>query len=262
MPELPDVEVFRRYFNKTSLNKEIIKAEASKSRVIKGISPQTLQAKLKGDSFKSADRHGKYLIASTTGNKFLIMHFGMTGSLSYFNNSDEPMKHIHLLLEFDNNYKLAYRDPRKFGAIYFEESKEDFLKRKNLGPDPMKGNYSLSIFKESAEGKKETLKAFLMDQTILAGIGNVYSDEILFDAGIYPQKPVNKLSETKLEELFSSMKKILKDAIKYEADAANFPDDYLLKHRKKNAECPKCGGKIRMNTIAGRSCYFCQNHQK
>ncbi|MGE5806457.1 MAG: DNA-formamidopyrimidine glycosylase, partial [Ignavibacteria bacterium] len=89
-----------------------------------------------------------------------------------------------------------------------------------------------------------------------------YSDEILFDAGIHPEKPVNKLSKIKLEELFSSMKKILKDAIQYEADAVNFPDDYLLKHRKKNAECPKCGGKIRMKTIAGRSCYFCQNHQK
>ncbi|HVO75186.1 MAG TPA: bifunctional DNA-formamidopyrimidine glycosylase/DNA-(apurinic or apyrimidinic site) lyase [Ignavibacteriaceae bacterium] len=262
MPELPDVETFRRYFNKTSLNKKIVKAEAVRSRVIKGISPQNLQKKLKGNTFKSTERHGKYLIAATSGNKFLIMHFGMTGSLSYFNDSEGPMKHVHLLLTFQNNYKLAYRDPRTFGAIYFEENKEAFLKRKKLGPDPLKGNYSFSSFKKAAEGKKETLKAFLMDQTILAGIGNIYSDEILFDAGIHPEKPVNKLSKSKSKELFSSMKKVLRDSIKYEADASNFPDDYLLNYRKKNAECPKCGGKIKKITIAGRSSYFCPNHQR
>jgi formamidopyrimidine-DNA glycosylase len=190
------------------------------------------------------------------------MHFGMTGSLSYFNNSGEPMKHVHLLLRFDNNYSLAYRDPRKFGAIYLEEDIDEFLKLKNLGPDPLKNNYSFSSFKQAAGRKKETLKAFLMDQSLIAGIGNVYSDEILFDAGLHPEKPLNKLNEPVLKKLFSSMKRILKDSIKYESDSGRFPDDYLLNNRKKNSECPKCGGRIKMKTVAGRSCYFCQDHQK
>jgi formamidopyrimidine-DNA glycosylase len=262
MPELPDVEAFRKYFNKTSLNKEIKKAEASKSRVIKGISAGALQSNLTGESFTSSYRHGKYLIARTLKNKFLIMHFGMTGSLQDFNNSDESSKHIHLLLKFEDGYKLAYRDPRKFGAVYFEDNLEDFLKRKKLGPDPLKGNYSFSNFKEAAEGKKENLKAFLMDQSIIAGIGNIYSDEILFHCGIHPEKPINKLSESKLKDLFNSMKNILKESIKHETAGGKFPDDYLLNYRKNDSECPKCGGKVKMKTIAGRSSYFCINHQK
>jgi len=262
MPELPDVETFRKYFNKTSLNREIKKAVAVKSRVIKGISAGALQSRLTGDSFTSSDRHGKYLIASTSKNKFLIMHFGMTGSLQNFNNSGEPMKHVHLLLEFDNGCRLAYRDPRKFGAIYFEDNVEDFLKRKKLGPDPLKNNYNFSGFKKAADGKKENLKAFLMDQSIIAGIGNVYSDEILFQLGIHPEKQINKLSKLKLKELFISMKKVLKESIKYESSGGKFPDDYLLNYRKNDSECPQCGGKIKMKTIAGRSSYFCINHQK
>jgi formamidopyrimidine-DNA glycosylase len=101
-----------------------------------------------------------------------------------------------------------------------------------------------------------------MDQSVIAGIGNLYSDEILFHCGVHPDRTLNKFSESKLKELFDSMKRILKDSVKYESAGSNFPDDYLLNNRKNNSGCPVCGGVIKMKTIAGRSSYFCKKHQK
>jgi len=262
MPELPEVEIFRRYFNRNALHQKIKNARVESRRIIKEISPRSLTKKLKGEEFKSTGRHGKYLFANINKDAHLVFHFGMTGSLKYFKNKDDSPRYVRFLINFANGNQLAYNDPRKFGSIHFVKNADEFIKRKNLGVDPFNKNFKYSDFKKLLKKKKGTIKSIFMDQKILAGIGNIYSDEIFFQCSVYPGKGMTEISEQKLKEMFNTMKRVLKKAVAYKVDPENFPDNYLLFYRKNNSDCPKCGGKIKRKTIAGRSSYFCSKHQK
>lgn len=261
MPELPDVEVYRRYFDETSLNKKISDVEIPAPKMLKEISPNEFIEKIIGKKFTSSYRHGKYFFAVISKNLAVAMHFGMTGYLLYFRTEEERSKHVRLLFTFSDGSHLAYDNQRKFGNIHLVEDIQEFIKEKDLGPDPIEDKLTSRQFVDILEKKKGAIKPVLMDQSVLAGIGNVYADEILFQTSIHPLREVNTLSETDLKAAYSTMMKIFRMAIKKEAERDAFSDAYLLHHRKKKAECPKCGGEIQTKTIGGRTTYFCPKHQ-
>jgi formamidopyrimidine-DNA glycosylase len=262
MPELPDVESFRRYMDSTSLHKKIKNVEVKSKTVLAGISPRALQTRLKGEKFKSTFGHGKYLFAETSRNDFLVMHFGMTGFLNYYKNSEEASRHIRMLINFTNGYHLGYDCRRKLGRIDLVDDYKEFLKKKKLGVDPVKEKISFSSFREITNGRKGSVKTVLMNQEILAGIGNIYSDEILFHAKIHPNSSFEKLKEKDLNEIYNRMKDILKKAISKDADPDKLPETYLLHYRRPGKDCPICSGKIKKSTIGGRSSYYCSKHQR
>jgi formamidopyrimidine-DNA glycosylase len=262
MPELPDVESFRRYFDSTSLNKKINNVEVNSKTVLAGISPRALQSRLKGEKFKSTFGHGKYLFAETSKGDFLVMHFGMTGFLSYFKNPEDASKHIRVQINFTNGYHLGYDCARKLGRIDLVDDYNEFIKRKKLGVDPIRENINYQTFKEIVDGRKGTAKSVLMNQEIFAGVGNIYSDEILFQAKINPNSSFEKLKEKDLKEIFNKMKDILKKAISKDADPGKLPDSFLLHYRRPGKDCPVCSGKIKKSTIGGRSSYYCSKHQR
>lgn len=261
MPELPDVEVFRRYFDKTSLNKEITGINILDKKTLADVEPAYFKTKLLGNKFKSSLRHGKYLLCLLSEKESVIMHFGMTGYLTYYKNEDEASKHIRLAFTFEDNSNLGFDCARRFGRVTYSDDYNNFIQKKDLGIDPISSKLSLKQFQDLIDGKTSNIKVFLMDQSILAGIGNIYSDEILFQTNISPKRNVDSITEEETKLLFKSMKKILSDGIKF-TEKDKFPDDYLLNYRKEGKDCPVCSGKIKFSTIGGRSSYYCSKHQK
>lgn len=262
MPELPDVQVFKEYLDATSLHHEIRKTEVRDESLLGDISSTGLAKKLKGKSFKSTKRHGKYLFVEVDSSGWLVLHFGMTGFLKYYLNEDEAPGHIRLMIHFKNDYKLAYDCQRKLGLIDFIEDIKEYIKKKKLGADPYSSDYRLEDFKKTISQTRGSIKSFLMNQSWIAGIGNIYSDEILFHVDVHPEADITKLNEQKLKKLYQSMKTVLKTAVRNKVNPDDFPRDYLLPHRKDGEDCPRCSGKIRKKTVNGRSAYFCDRHQQ
>jgi formamidopyrimidine-DNA glycosylase len=260
LPELLDVEAFRQYVDATSLHKSIEKVEVKSSEILGNVSAQELQARLAGRKLQFTRRYGKYLFVHVVNDIWLTLHFGMTGRLKYFKNIEEEPAHDRLLISFANGFHLAYDCQRKLGEVSLAENVENFIKEKDLGPDALELDFK--TFKKILKGRRGTVKYTLMNQHIMAGIGNVYSDEILFQAGIHPTTKVNKLDEEMLKRLFEEMKNVLRTAINCQADSENLPDHYLLPHRSKGGRCPRCYSELERIKVSGRTAYYCPKHQE
>lgn len=257
MPELPDVEVFRRYLDATALHQRIEHTRVRDEDLLRGVSRRTLERRLKGASFEATRRHGKYLLVDLDPGDWLVLHFGMTGFLAYFGDPDAEPGHVRLRFDFENGYRLAYDCQRKLGEVRLVSDPEAFLEEKELGPDALE--VDREGFLERMEDRRGMIKTALMDQSLLAGVGNVYSDEALFQTEIHPATAVSDLDEKALGHLHRTLHRVLEKAI--EEKVERFPDSWLLSHREPNAECPRCGGTIRRIEVAGRGCYVCPDHQ-
>jgi formamidopyrimidine-DNA glycosylase len=255
MPELPDVEVFKRYVNSTSLYQKIESVEVRNTKILGGVSAGKLQSTLKGRMFESTRRHGKNLFVELDDGGWLLMHFGMTGRLKYFKDMDQDPPHDRFLISFENQYHLAFDCQRMLGKVELIEDLEEFIREKKLGPDLLE--LDSASFRRCFEGRKGTVKAALMNQQVVAGVGNIYSDEILFQAGVHPRTGVERLDDVALEKLFRETRRVLKTAIERGADPQKLPDSFLLSHRGEKEKCPRGNGEIRKIKAAGRTAYYC-----
>ena len=260
MPELPDVETFRRYLNATSLHQRIIGVDVRSAYILKGVSARELVRRLKGRCFESSRRHGKHLFVRADGDLWLRLHFGMTGSLQYFKREEDAPKHARVLFVFANAHRLAFEDQRKFGEIGLVKDVDEFLKKRGLGPDAL--DISFSQFQGIFVNHRGALKAILLNQKLIAGIGNIYADEILFRARIHPATESGRVGETTVGRLFRATCYILQKAIEAKADADRMPKSWLLPHRGKGGKCPRCGRELKSATIGGRTAWFCPHCQK
>jgi formamidopyrimidine-DNA glycosylase len=260
MPELPDVEVIKRNLEKQVLGKHIGEVVIDDSRVIEGVDATTLIKTISGKSINSLQRHGKQLFISLGRELWLTVHFGMTGNLLYVKNNQEKIKYEKLSLFLTKQERLVYLDQRIFGRIGLTSSPVDFVSSHDLGPDSLM--VSWEQFHTILHNQKGAIKVALMDQKKIAGIGNVYADEILFQAKINPLSIPSKLSETRLHILYDKTTLVLKTAIQHNADRNSFPDTFILKNRVKASICPRCGHEISSEKIVGRTTFFCSNCQK
>ena len=258
MPELPEVETFKRYLDKTSLNKVIKEVRIIDNRILSN-EASNLKKLIIGKQFKSSTRHGKYLLVNL-GQRYLVMHFGMTGDLEYYNKKEEEPKYSKVIFLFENGFNLAYISQRMFGKLNIFDSVEEFTKNKKLGPDAFL--MSFEEFKNALKKRTAIMKNALLNQSITAGVGNIYSDEILFRTKLHPKVKINSLSETKLKELFDVIKYVLNFGIEKKGDLSTYPNDFLIPHRDKEAKCPKCNAQIQRYEIAGRHGFFCPKCQK
>src|SRR6266487_5968995 len=185
MPELPDVDVLSAY-------------------LLKSVSARELGRRLKGRRFESTRRHGKHLFARTDGDIWLRLHFGMTGSLGYFKGEEKAPPHTRVLFVFAKDYLLAFDDQRKFGEVGLIEDVDKFLKKRALGPDAV--DIDLAEFKDTLTRHRGAVKSILMNQRLIAGIGNIYADEILFHARIHLATQVERLGDKALAKLFRAMR--------------------------------------------------------
>ena len=260
MPELPEVEAFGKYLDRTSLDKIIENVDVKNPELLQNVEADVLKEKLEGQKFKYTKRYGKYTFTSLDNDFWLILHYGMTGRLKYFKNQDEAPHYDRLLITFEDESHLAFDDPRKFGKINLASSIEDFVKEKKLGPDVIEIN--LKKFKEIFERKKGAIKSVLMDQHIIAGIGNIYSDEILFQACIHPKAPANKLNSAQIERIFKVMKDVLKTSVDKRIADEELPDSFIIPNRKNNGKCPNSDIKLKTIKVSSRTAYYCPECQK
>ncbi|MFO8010752.1 MAG: DNA-formamidopyrimidine glycosylase family protein [Dehalococcoidia bacterium] len=259
MPELPDVEILRRYFDRTSLNQPVAEVLVKSGEMVKGVfSPEELVSQLKGQTFSSTLRHGKYLFAEFDAG-WLVLHFGMTGTLAHLEEGKEAPEHTRFLLRFRSGTGLAYQCQRKLGGIYVIDSVEGFIKEQGLGPDALQ--IELDEFKKTIGHSGGSVKSALMNQAMIAGIGNIYSDEIMYQVKIHPKVRVAGLDDTKLEKLYEAVRHVLETAIEAGADPSRMPEHYLLPIREKDGSCPRCGTRIEAAKISGRTGYYCPGCQ-
>lgn len=263
MPELPDVEVFRQYLESTSLHQDIDGVEVPGSTLVQGTSVSHLTDVLRGNRFVNARRHGKYLFGGLQDGQLLVLHFGMTGFLRYFRGEERSTGHERLIIHFSNGYHLVYDCQRKLGEVSLARDLQAFIDEKELGPDPLDPDFDLETFRNVMRGSRAAVKSALMDQKRLAGIGNIYSDEILFQAGIPPWIKANALTDWAWETLYTEMtQNVLPAAIEARADPSRFPDSFIIPHRHGDGTCPLCGGPLEKSRIGGRSAFYCPHDQQ
>ena len=257
MPELPDVEIFRQYAEKNALNQQIEKVTVDEPKIAETNERQLNQA-LQNQKLIRAERLGKYLLLPSTSESILVMHFGMTGWLEY--KHEQKHRHTRASFIFANGYALHFINPRKLGRISVATGISSLQQAKKVGYDALAIN--LEEFQDLTGKKKGSLKSVLMNQSIVAGIGNIYSDEILFQAGLHPKKQISDLKDYQLMNLFQTMKEVLHKAIEYNADPENLPPSFIIPRRKEGETCPVCGNEIKKDQVSGRNFYYCPNCQK
>jgi formamidopyrimidine-DNA glycosylase len=260
MPELPEVETFKRYLDSTSLRQRIINVEVRDAYVLKRVSPRELARRLKGRRFENSRRHGKHLFVQAGNELWLRLHFGMTGWLQYLKRDEETPTTARVLFSFANNRRLAFDDQRKFGEIELIKDVDEFLQRRGIGPDAL--DVGRSEFKTILGMHRGAVKAILLNQQLIAGIGNLYADEILFRARMNPASAAASLRDKDLTRLFRSTRYVLKKAIALKTDFHRLPKSWLLTHRGKRGKCPRCGRGLKVATIGGRTSWFCGYCQK
>lgn len=262
MPELPEVESFKKYLDKTSLHQTIENISLASPGMLLNTSRKKLSDTLIGNSFEKSQRHGKFLFIQLKSGEHLMVHFGMTGYFLYdksIKNSSE--KSYALLVQFSNGSNLIFSDRRKLGKIAIVKDIDSFVEKRGYGKDALK--ITEAEFVQLVEKRKAPVKAALMNQKILAGVGNEYSDEILFQSRIHPASTTAKLSKKQLKEIFHHTLAVLKEAVKQNADHNKLRQYFFLDNRKAGLSCPdNCKGKTEFQTIGGRSSYFCPSCQK
>ncbi|MEJ2588155.1 MAG: hypothetical protein P8165_11390, partial [Deltaproteobacteria bacterium] len=185
----------------------------------------------------------------------------MTGFLKYFKQPKKRPEHEQLSIGFTNGYHLSYDCRRKLGRIRLIDDMKAFISKKNLGPDALDERFDAEAFLERLNTTRSAIKSALMNQNVIAGIGNIYSDEMLFQAGIYPKMKTDRVNDRSFQTLFNVMKDVLTKAIACGAKPDELPGTYIIPRRAKDGECPKCGTKLSKITISGRSCYYCRRCQ-
>ena len=260
MPELPEVNTFQRYFDETSLHKKIVQVEVQDDKIIRNLSGNAFADQLTNRTFTGSYRRGKYLFGHLDNGHHLLLHFGMTGDLNYYEAPEDRTKHERFAFAFENGYRLGFDCPRKFARICYIEDLDDYIKKQKLGEDALR--ISEQDFLKAAEGKKAPIKGFLLNQRHLAGVGNLYADEICYQARVHPASPMNKLDTATKKLIFSKMKSILQYAVDREAHYKAYPEDWLWQWRKEDAIGPDGNSRVRRTKIAGRTTYYCEGWQK
>lgn len=274
MPELPEVETIVRGLRSAIVGRSIMGVRLGKTDFIDD--PAALVEKLPGTRIASVDRFGKFIaltlepITNSGGQFQFFVHLGMTGQLIPRSAADAPAPHTHVFFELDDGRELRYTDIRRFGrmALHAENSPSDL--RRGLGADPLE--ISADDFAAKMRSRRARVKALLLDQRVLSGMGNIYVDESLWRARIHPGKLASSLNRDQLSALHSAIRTVLNAAIRLRGssvsdflDSDGNPGEYQLRHRvygRKGKPCPRCKTPIRRIVVAGRGTYFCPRCQR
>src|SRR3989338_4935651 len=286
MPELPEVETTVRGLRKTIQGlviKDVWTDLATKDKRKDGTVAdvkhfKTFRRGVSGKKVITVERRAKNILINLSHGQTILIHMKMTGHLLYGDYKKDPMnRFIHFTITFNNKEKLSFSDARKFGKITLldTETVHDTKHLNNIGPEPLEKQFTITNFKLRINKKPNgKIKTVLMDQSIVAGIGNIYSDEILWRAGVQPERTVKKVHDRELKLIFKAMKETLKKGIDFGGDSMSdyrningLPGKFQLHHeayRRTGQKCRKknCKGIIQRKIINTRSAHFCNTHQK
>jgi formamidopyrimidine-DNA glycosylase len=277
MPELPEVETIRRDVDKEFVNKRIRKVEVTGARSVRRHSdPREFVAKTEGRKLTGTRRRGKYLLLKLDSGDVLVAHLGMSGQLLRANPKEPVGRHTHVVLSFAGGPQLRFVDPRTFGELFVttpDRLEEDVPELAHLGFDPLDQQMAWTRFGDLLAARKTKLKVLLMDQRFVAGIGNMYADEILFTAGLRHDRNSDALTPQEVRRLYRSLIETLQEAIKHRGssladeqyrdlfgDVGEFQRLHNVYDREGEA-CPRCRSTIVRVKANGRSSFFCPRCQ-
>ena len=278
MPELPEVETIRRDLEKEANGRRIKSVDVTGLRSIRRHkTKKQFTSRLEGKKVMSVDRKGKYLLVRLEGGDVLVIHLGMSGQLSRAKGAKEALqKHTHVVISFTQGGQLRYVDPRTFGELFVttpDELLQELPELAHLGFDPIDDVMSWTDFATRLKARSVKLKPLLMDQKFLAGIGNLYSDEILFAAGLRHDRTSDSLTSQEIRRLYRAMVETLQDALKHRGssladeqyrDLFGEVGDYQSQHKVYDREgepCRRCRSPIVRLKVGGRSTFFCEQCQ-
>jgi len=271
MPELPEVETIRRQLAPQLEGRVIESAEILDPRWSRPLAPSLLERELEAARVERVGRRGKYLVWSLSGDRYLLMHLRMTGTL-LFDPDVEPI-HTRVRFRLDSGHLLAYVDPRRFGTgqlLHGAAARDAFLGAR-LGAEPFSDAFTTEYLRQAARGRLAPVKAFLLDQRRVAGVGNIYADEALFRAKVHPLRAAGQLRTGDWARLREGVEAALAAGI--EAKGASIDDfrhpdgargsfqDRFLVHRREGEPCPTCGQEIVKVVVGGRGTYVCERCQ-
>jgi formamidopyrimidine-DNA glycosylase len=271
MPELPEVETIRRQLAPHLEGREFTRVEILDPRWTRPEPPASVAAALKGSRVQRVGRSGKYLIWSLADDRQLLIHLRMTGALLY-DPAPEPA-HTRARFLLDDGHRVAYVDPRRFGTAHLvggSAARDQYLAAR-LGAEPFTPEFTAAYLRDAARGRIAPIKAFLLDQRRVSGVGNIYADEALFRARIHPLRPAGRLTAAQWSLLHDAVEDALSAGI--EAQGASIDDfrhidgargsfqDRFLIHRRAGEPCVRCGNPIRKIVVSGRGTYVCEHCQ-
>ncbi len=266
MPELPEVETIKNELLPHVIGRTIIGVDVLWDGMVKTPSVKEFSSRITGRKITGLSRRGKYLFFHLDGDDVLVMHMKMTGSL-LVNPSDG--KFTRAILRLDKGTDVHFWDPRKFGKMWLEKDTNAVIKK--LGPEPLDADFTTGSLAEILKKHAAPVKPVLLDQTLIAGIGNMYADEALFAARIHPVRPADKLTPDEVKRLYHAIRLVLQKALKNGgASVRNYirpdgrpgtaHDDFSVAHGV-GKECPACGGAIQRIVVRGRGTYICPRCQ-
>lgn len=255
MPELPEAEANRARVAASGLNRTIEGFDEFNTRYLELPGSAEREA-LIGRQFTETRRHGKMIFMGSATGPWLAVHLGMTGRLFPIEAGDPLDGAGRLVIRFEGERRLVFRCHRKFGWARMVDRPDDAIVAADLGPDALTASRDAFV---AALDVRQQIKAALLDQTKIAGLGNLWSDEVLFQAGIAPDR---RASEIDLEALHGITRAALRTGCEVGADYDRLPRDWLLPRREEGADCPRCGGTIVMRKVGGRAAHYCPEHQR
>ncbi|MDD5259766.1 MAG: DNA-formamidopyrimidine glycosylase [bacterium] len=273
MPELPEVETVKRALSRKVTGKNILNVESNFVKIVASPDFKIFKKNIIGKKIESLSRRGKFLLFHLNGNKIMISHLRMTGHWLVAPKIVKN-KFIHLIFQLSGGQAMAYSDIRKFGRIWLIDTKEleKFKPILKLGPEPLGTEFNFEEFSQKLAKNRSRIKVVLLNQQVVAGLGNIYVDEVLYESGVRPLRPANRLKMAEKKQIFEVIRKILAKAIKFRGTTVvNFTtpegkggdfQKQLKVYGKKGHKCPRCKGEIKRIVVAGRGTHYCPKCQK
>lgn len=270
MPELPEVETVVRVLRPRLVGRRFTEVRNYWPRHIDRPDLPALQRRIHGRAVNALARRGKYILLDLSDGEHLIIHLRMSGHLAVVEPDAPPDKHTHTIFRLDDGRELRFRDPRKFGRVYLVTDPDEVLGK--LGPEPLAAEFTVAALRELLHGRHRLLKPLLLDQQVIAGIGNIYADEALFLARLHPTRHSDTLNDADIAALHAGIQAALREGIAREgASISSYvkPDgekgdmqNAVNVFRRTGAGCYRCGGTITRILVGQRSTHFCPGCQR
>jgi formamidopyrimidine-DNA glycosylase len=277
MPELPEVESLRRILARSAVGRTVVTAIVKETRLRRMVAPDLASA-IAGRRIEAIGRRAKYLMIELSGGHLMMVHLGMSGSLTHrredFGAEPFDPRHDHVEFTFDDGSRLVYNDPRRFGLlkVVARADLESIVELKGLGPEPLADEFNPEYLWRVSRGRSVAIKNLLMDQRVVAGVGNIYASEILFRARVRPSRRAGRVTRTELERIAGITAIVLREAIgsrgttfRSYRDSRGQPGRFASKLRVYDREgkpCLECATPIRAVVIGQRSSFYCPHCQK
>ncbi len=273
MPELPEVDQVRKTLIPHIVGKTIKEVEVRLPRMVQYPTATEFVAKAQGTKIESVTRRGKYLRLNLTKNRYILVHLRMTGALLAVKKTQPEPSHGHIKFVLTGDENLWFTDIRTFGTMYLLEGEDKVVEGyATLGPEPLEEALTGEYLAKTCAKKTGAIKTVILDQKIIAGLGNIYADEALFAAGVLPTRRANSLSSKEYESLVAAINKVIAQGIKNNGTTfRNYQDAdghqgtnvlYLMVYGRKGEKCKVCGELLEHSKIGGRGSVYCPHCQK